>query len=299
MPAPAPPQPADPLARLRAADELGAEYLAAYAARFAARQAGRATGPTTGLPALDTALGGELHPRTATLVLGNTGVGKTAFVMQAALGTCAVPAPVLFVTTELDAGQLFERAIAAVTGMAVGALQQARVPTERVSELAAATSDALRGFVLADAIGEPAPPRDVGVWLAALAERGPFALCIIDSIHMWAARWAPPEATEYQAISLGMMQARALAVEHGAAVLATGEMNRDGLKNGGGLNTGAGSRRLEYASDVVCELRRAAGAKPDGRGAVPVTIAVHKNRFGMPREVEATFNGSLQRFGEA
>ncbi|HVD00481.1 MAG TPA: hypothetical protein VNG93_04965 [Candidatus Dormibacteraeota bacterium] len=66
----------------------------------------------------------------------------------------------------------------------------------------------------------------------------------------------------------------------------------------GGLSAGAGSRKLEYVSDVVLELAREnPDASPDAAGEVTVTLKIAKSRYG-PAGETLTFGwcGRRQRY---
>ena len=67
----------------------------------------------------------------------------------------------------------------------------------------------------------------------------------------------------------------------------------------GGLNSGAGTRRIEYGAEVVLDLDREANAGVARLNELPMTVTVRKNRHGTPgAKVELMFHGALQSFRE-
>jgi replicative DNA helicase len=77
------------------------------------------------------------------------------------------------------------------------------------------------------------------------------------------------------------------------------ERNRDSMKNGG-LNAGAGTRKIEYQGETVIDLDRKSNAQEDGAGEVEVTLKLAKNRHGsVGKPIKLKFHGALQKFQEA
>jgi hypothetical protein len=84
-----------------------------------------------------------------------------------------------------------------------------------------------------------------------------------------------------------------------APVLLLAERNRASMNNGG-VNSGAGNRRIEYRSESVWDLNRKDGHKENAAGGVEVELTLDKNRNGSPgRKIDLVFTGSLQRYQEA
>jgi replicative DNA helicase len=70
----------------------------------------------------------------------------------------------------------------------------------------------------------------------------------------------------------------------------------DAMKEGG-LNAGAGSRRIEFGSESVISLDRKGSTDPTG--AVTVELVLDKNRHGISgRKITVKFDGATQRFSE-
>jgi replicative DNA helicase len=67
----------------------------------------------------------------------------------------------------------------------------------------------------------------------------------------------------------------------------------------GGLNAGAGTRKLEYGASTVIDLTRDEEAREDAAGEVPVTLRLAKNRNGAAgKAIPVKFHGARQRFRE-
>jgi replicative DNA helicase len=68
----------------------------------------------------------------------------------------------------------------------------------------------------------------------------------------------------------------------------------------GGINAGAGTRKIEYSAETIIDLERKPDAKEDGAGEVEVLLKLAKNRHGTANKpIRLSFNGALQRFSEA
>jgi len=263
-------------------------------AAHAARLSGQPRGPISGLPKVDAELGGALPPGLH-IIHGQPGAGKTAFVLQLA-GSCGCPA--LFISCEMSPLELLRRSTARVTGTYLRRLKTGELPPGDSLALAKRTIAACPQLVLADATRAFADPG----WLrdAALATRGEEQnlLVVLDSVHTWADA-APGAAAEYEALNAALASLRALGHMLDCPVLAVAERNRVSMK-GGGLNAGAGTRKLEYCAETVLDLARDPDASPDAAGEVPVQLVFAKNRNGAAgKKVELLFNGALQKFTEA
>jgi len=265
-------------------------------AAYEARQSGIPRGPLTGFKKLDSAINGAL-PVGVSVVLGNTGAGKTALCVQIA-ATCRFPA--LFVSTEMAPEELFRRQMARVTGQFLGRFSSGEMTPDAVNQAAQRTAEAMPSLVFCDAARAHAT--DEFLFDAALAARGDAksVLIIVDSLHTWA-RMAPARLPEYEAIGAAMVSLQGLAARLRCPVIAIGEQSRAALKDGGGVasvNSGAGNRFIEYGAEVLFDLQ--ATKTEDGAGEKSVKVQLSKNRHGaVGTTVDLSFNGALQRFTEA
>lgn len=285
-----------PQARLiRLADTLGDLRRAADAAHEA-RVTGKPPGAISGLPSLDRELSGSFVPGVH-FVHGNAGAGKTAFALQAA-ADCQSPA--LFVTCEMAPAELLRRHTARATKTYLNRLKSGEMIGADAERLAIQAIEAAPGLAFVDATTAPAP------W-AFLYDTGQIVkgdakhlLIVIDSLHSWA-QGLSSGLPEYEALNAAVGDLQRLAHRLQCAVLVVSERNRDSMKSGGdSINSGAGTRKIEYGAETIISLERAMSAKEDGAGEVEVGLKLAKNRHGAAgRMISMKFHGALQRFSEA
>jgi replicative DNA helicase len=255
--------------------------------------AGRPRGPITGLASLDRELGGWLQPGLH-ILHSNSGTGKTALGWQA---VTVAKHPALFVSCEMGALELLRRLTARVTDTYLGRLKSGELsPTtaRRLYEQAVAATpnaylvDATRAYADAGYL--------LGVAKLAKGESNDFLL-VLDSLHSWVEMLPDERTSEYDAINNALASLRLLAHQLVCPVLVIAERNRGSMKEGG-INAGAGSRRIEFGSESVISLDRK--GMPDLVGDVTVELVLDKNRHGASgKKVNVKFNGATQRFTEA
>jgi replicative DNA helicase len=277
----------------RFADILGeVEALARDA--FEARVNGTAPGPITGLKRVDAELGGALPPGPS-ILLGNTGTGKTAFSLQVA-ASCQCPA--LYVSCEMSPAELLRRHMARVCSEYLNRFKSGEMPPDEVMKKAHKAAEAAPLLSLVDATRAYASP----VYLRDVAEiaRGDsrHLLIIIDSLHAWVES-SPNNAPEYDSINAGLAALRTLSYQLACPMLIICELNRASMK-APDVNSGAGTRRIEYGAETVIILNRKEDAHQDGAGEVEVNLKFAKNRHGAAgKTTKLLFNGALQRFKES
>lgn len=279
----------------RLADLLG-ELEADAARRAEAKRTGRPLGPRTGLDALDHALGDFLQPGLH-MLHGNTGCGKTALGLQVAC-TCGFPA--LYVTCEMGPLELLRRAIARTTETYLGKLKSGELTASAVMELAHRTARECHRLTFCDATTVPAPTGLIEAALHHIRSDAEHVLLVVDSLHSWAEA-VYPDTVEYDALNLALADLRRVAAHLECPVVAVAERNRQTVTKGG-LNSGAGTRKIEYGAETVLDLERDAEAGEDAFGEAVVKLKVCKNRNGAVRTgdgIALRFHGALQRFREA
>ena len=259
--------------------------------RHNARQSDTLFGPITGLAPLDAQLGGALLPGIHILI-GNTGAGKTAFALQIA-ATCGFPA--VYVTCEMQPLELLRRVTARVTGKYLGRFKTGELDQQEAKKLLDQALAATQGLVILDASRGFA---DSGFILnAAEAATGSSGhlLVVIDSLHSWVDS-APCDLPEYERLNKGLAALSKMAAYLNCPVLCVAERNRASASSGG-LNSGAGTRKIEYCAETVMDMERDSETQPDGNGNVPVVIKLQKNRNGAAgKEVNLLFHGARQSF---
>lgn len=275
-----------------ALSELRADADAAHAARLS----GEPRGVISGIAALDRELSGAfangLH-----IMHGNAGTGKTALALQIA-ADCRFPA--LFVTCEMAPAELLRRHMARTTGTYLGRFKSGELSGEQVEAFAMEAIEAAPDLHLIDATRAPAKVDYLQQCAETVRGGARHFLLVIDSLHTWTqSTCAETAASEYEALNFAIRQLQQMAAHLECPVLMISERNRDSMKSGG-LNAGAGTRKIEYQGETVINLDRADDARPNGRGEVEVTLSLAKNRHGaIGQKIPLLFNGALQRFTEA
>lgn len=262
-------------------------------AAHAARVSGVPRGPMTGFKLLDRELGGAMANGVHVLH-GTPGAGKTAFALQVA-AQCQCPA--LFVTCEMAPAELLRRHTARATGTFLGRLKSGEMTADDAETSARDALDAAPLLTFADATQAAASAQFIAD--AAIIARGDANrfLLVIDSLHSWA-EGAFTGTSEYETLNTALAVLRRLSAALACPVLVVSERNREAMERGG-QSAGAGTRKIEYSSETVIDLRRDAAAKPDGAGEVDVAVTLNKNRHGATgKPLDFRFNGALQRFKE-
>lgn len=264
--------------------------------RFEAKQTGKPLGPTTGLSRLDSALGAHLEPGLHQFH-ANTGVGKTAFVLQTA-ASCGCPA--LYLSCEMRALELLRRITARVTATFLDRLKSGELHPAEAARLVRKAIGEVPDLSILDATQAPASAQQIlnlGDFCRPRPPAPPHLLIVVDSLNTWAVG-AYPDLPEYERLGVALGTLREIAAKLACPIFVINERNRASMKSGG-LNAGAGNRSIEYGAESVIDLNRAEDAKPDANGEVAVTLKIDKNRNGAAgKAIELKFHGALQRFKE-
>ena len=237
-------------------------------------------------------------PKGIITIHGAPGAGKTSFALAAAR---AVAAPVIYVTTEMSPLELWHRLIAMSTGTPMRELKGATLSIEEIDALSERTLQSCSHINIIDA-----SMQRVGIPYIEEVLRehrnlddARHALLVVDSLHTWVDgfRIDDPDVSEYNAITEGITRLRDLANSLRISVILIAERNRNGMKDGG-LSSVAGSRRVEYGSDLVIGLDKN-DDQSDPHGVVK-TIDLHvlKNRNGATGPVTFVFDGSRMEWSE-
>ena len=282
-----------PLPRLWPLQSLLGEVVNDATEAHNARRNNEPRGPITGLKSLDREIGGAIPKDALTMILGNTGAGKTAFAGQIC-AHCACPA--VYLTTEMAPVELLRRHTARTTTTLLGKLKSGELMPEQVSELVGETVRQLDHLSIIDGTTAYAPIRYLLEVMETVKADAKHAVLVIDSLHTWA-RGSGVNLSEYEALNDHLTGLGRLAKQARCSVLIICEQSRAAM-DGGGVNSGAGSRFIEYSADLVLDLKAEKGIKGSGEKSVTLTLA--KNRHGAAgKPLELEFNGALQRFREA
>ena len=250
-------------------------------------------GPITGLADTDEKLGGAFA-NGLTMLLGNTGTGKTAFALQTSF-KCQCPA--LLVSCEMSPPELMRRMMANICNKCLNYFKSGQLDPDEVRWLALQTAEAAPLLALMDATRDYASPSHIVQVAEELRAKHKHLLIVVDSLQSWAES-ASTGATEYEALNAGLAALRRVSHLLDCPIIVVCERNRAGM-DGGSVNSGVGTRRVEYGAEAVLDLHREKDTQPDGSGEVPVILRFAKNRHGAAGQtVKLTFNGALQRFNE-
>lgn len=261
-----------------------------------ARRTGQPRGPITRLKRLDEEIGGALPKDALTMILGNTGTGKTAFAGQIA-AHCGCPS--VFLTTEMAPVELLRRHTARETGVFLGRLKSGEMPPAEFERLVSQTARQLSALTIADATTAYASVTYLADVMEAAKGEAKHAVLVIDSLHTWA-RGSGTGANEYDTLNEHLTALGRLAKHAHCSIVIICELNRAAIKDGaaGNPNAGAGTRFIEYSADLLFDLT--AKKETDGGGEKEVVLTVGKNRNGAPgKTIKLEFNGGLMRFREA
>lgn len=262
-------------------------------AAYTAKQTGQPRGPQTGFEALDRAVGYALAPGLHG-VHGNAGAGKTAFGLQLA-ARCGFPA--LFVSCEMAPAELLRRHTARETKTYLGRFKSGEFSPESARALALRAIQASPLLAIMDATTAPATPDHIRDCAQIVRGDAKGLLIVVDSLQSWAES-LPQEGGEYETLNSAVKVLRQMAHVLNSPILFVSERNRDSMKTGG-LNAGAGSRKIEYGAETVFDLDRDMDAQANGAGEVDIMLRIAKNRHGAAGVgLSLKFNGALQSFRE-
>lgn len=266
--------------------------------RFTARSKGLPFGPLTPFSKLTEQWGGCI-PDGLHIVLGGSGVGKTALGLQIA-GECQCPC--LYITCEMTPGELLRRITARVTRTYLGKFKDGTLTGTTVGELAARAASDCRRLVIADATQVYARPDWIKQAAESLKAGNDHFLIVVDSLHSWAES-AGADSQDYELISAACRELRTLAANLECPIVAIAERNRASFAKGANkdkVGAGAGSRKIEYGSESVLNIERDDDQGPSPTGDQAVTLQFAKNRNGAAgREIQLIFEGGFQRYRDA
>ena len=285
-----------PKPRLWPLDSLGTELLNDARELHEAHTTGQPRGPLTGLKKLDQEIGGALPKDALTMILGNTGAGKTAFAGQI-VARCGCPA--VYLTTEMTPVELLRRHVARESSTFLGRLKSGELSPSEVGRLVGSTAQKLAHLKILDGTTAYASPSYLTQVVIEAKGDAKHAVLVVDSLHTWA-RGGESRLGEYEVLNYHINSLVGLSKIARCSVVIICEQNRAAMKEGasGNPNAGAGTRFIEYSADLLLDLE----AKKDtnGAGERDVTLTLGKNRNGAAgKKIELRFNGALQRFDEA
>jgi replicative DNA helicase len=243
----------------------------------------------TGFRPLDELAGGGLPCGTMTVLAGRPGAGKSALALQACIGAMlhdSTP-PVLWGLGEMSPEALACRSVA--VGSVLLGLDPVTLPRAgQRSASARVVAEELR--------------RDLGGRLhivapltldrieAAVKATGAKML-VVDYLQLVRVDGAADRRQEVDAVVKAL---RELTLIHGLVTLAVSNIARSVGRDTRAGGVGKESGEIDFAADLL--LLGEPADDEDEHGMRPVRWRCLKNRHGRPRDIEATFDGSLQVF---
>jgi replicative DNA helicase len=292
-----------PTPRTAKLGDLIGEFLVDVEARKTAKDAGRNLGAVVPFPELNKAIG-EYLPIGFNALLGSPGSGKSALALQIA-AECGCPA--LYVSCEMSAVEQLRRIIARVNGVAVGRLKDGSIDPADAESLAQRAAAACPDLAIADATTAYASREWIVETAARIRGKSDHFLLVLDSLHSWL-QGSEDDRKEYDAMNADIGWLQTFAKRSGAecAVLAITEQNRASMtaKSGdsggsGGLNSGAGTRKIEYAAELILTIESGKKDETLASGDRPRTLILSKNRNGdTGKRIEMGFAGGYMRWKE-
>ena len=197
----------------------------------------------------------------------------------------------------MSPAELMRRMMANVCSKYLNYFKSGELHPDEVKRMAIQTAEAAPLLALMDATRDYASPGHIIQVADALRADHKHLLIIVDSLQSWVES-AGTGAMEYEALNAGLAALRRVSHLLNCPIIVVCERNRAGIESGG-VNSGAGTRRIEYGAEAVLDLHRDKDAMLTGSGEVPVTLRFAKNRHGAAGQtVNLHFNGALQRFKE-
>ncbi|MGH6784716.1 MAG: DnaB-like helicase C-terminal domain-containing protein [Sphingomicrobium sp.] len=255
--------------------------------------AGEAAGPpvTTGFPSLDSLLGGGLRRGDLVVLAGDAAVGKSALALAIALRSTAAGQAAAYLTGEMSAARVMERALAIEGRVRVDDLRRGGLNDVAHSGVAAAAIALRRRPPLFEDL------RDAGVEGVSdfLARHLGVDLTIVDPIHALT-RGALPVEEEVADIARRLKE---LALRRSTVILAVTGLResaigrtdqRPSLRDLGGVGA------LRHHADVVLGLYREELYQPSPHIEGATELAVLKNRSGPTGLVDLYFYKQWLRF---
>lgn len=245
----------------------------------------------TGFPSVDRVLGGGVRTGDLIVLGGDVGSGKSALALAMALRSAQEDRATLFVTTEMTSDRVMERVLAIEGRARMDDIRQGSLDEGSRASVGAAAFRLRERFPSVFQLG-----RDPLETLESLvAEPGPSRLVVVDAMQGLAtAGRALPEAEAEVVRSLKRM-----AVEHGAAILATSQLTepvagrpdpRPQLDDFGALGS------VKHHADVVLGLFREEMYRKDPGVDGATELLVLKNRDGLTGYVDLYFYKQWLRF---
>jgi len=246
-----------------------------------------------GIPAVDALLGGGFRSGGLYILAARPSVGKSSFAESLALWVAGQGHPALFLSQEMSAEEVADRALSHESKVRYDLITQAKCDQDEHWMRLADGADILANTPL---WVDDEPALNLARIRSKLLTRPGIKLLVLDYLQLCATAGKQNRAIEIGEISRGL---KAMAKEFGISVLALSQLNRDVEKRVGGrpvMSDLRDSGEIEQDADVVMFLWRLAPPVP---GEVQrIGCAIEKNRQGRIGGITLAFNGDTQTWGE-
>lgn len=241
------------------------------------------TGIPTGIQPIDDDTSG-LQPGWLTYVAARPGVGKTAFLMQAAV-RAAREYPVMVASLEMSAQQLAQRTLCTIAGISYSQVRHGTLDDKGWERLIAA-EQTLAGLPI-----EVFDRLETVAQIRSRVRRHKPSLLIVDYVQLIRERRATNREDEISRVSRGL---KLMAEDQQLSVFAAAQLNRKPEAEGRPPNLSdlRGSGSLEQDADVVFLMHR----QEDGTN---VTFDMAKFRHGPTSRTVLRWNPAITKFHES
>lgn len=248
----------------------------------------------TQIPGLDSMLLGGMRPGKMYIIAARPKVGKSSFAQQLALTLCRSGRPALFLSQEMGAEEVADRAVVATGGLSYSAMLSGRMSKDDWNRASDALEDLSQAPMFVDDQG--------GLTLAdikAKARSVPnLKVLVLDYLQLSSSELKDASRNaQIEELSRGL---KTLAKQMGIAILALSQLNRDVEKRASKrpqLSDLRDSGAIEQDADAVMFLWPVRDL--DANGHRLVGLAVEANRQGRCGALALDFQGSTQRWGES
>lgn len=243
---------------------------------------------STGFRAIDRCIGGGLSLSDVLLVAGLPGGGKSALVLQMAVGIAKQGNPVAVLSGEMSDRENALRLISQAGGMhnlnAVTHLGDSDL------RFALEWADDLKGLpIFFDS--RSSDLRSVSAAMQGMVERHGVKVLVIDYIQLLRLNRFETRQSRSERIAECSQEVKRIAMQHGVAVVEVGQFNREGAKSGKpSMHDLEGSGQLEKDASLIFVI------DADENFPERVTIRIAKGRNAGTSAIEGRFYGSRLTF---
>jgi len=225
------------------------------------------TGMGCGLLELEGLTGG-LHKRELVMIAGESGVGKSMFALQMALGMARRDFTGVYYSLEMSDTQCARRIVSMLSGLPTKLLRSGKLSEEQETRyIQTCTSNAKLPLYISDR------PNWTTAQMRADLLKKPVDFFVVDMLRL--VQDKSGRADEYERHALISQRLRAMAKELNMCCIAVHSLNKLGIGNKPNLGHVSGSGQVVYDCDVVMMLTKEDEIMPER-----MTLRLEKHREG-------------------